>query len=96
MSDDIDFDWNLTIENIRHRIPNAKSILARAVRLHIGWEMDNEVCVVELIDGSKVLVGTNHGGVYVEEPEGLRESMSTYRTALSQSEEVLRALGQST
>ena len=87
-----EYEWDLTLEQIRNRIPDAAEILERAVVLRIGWEMDNEVCAVRMNDGSKILVGTNHGGVYEIEESELREDMQNYRAALEQSDKVLAAL----
>lgn len=89
----VDYEWELDLQGIQKRIPEAKEIISRAVVLRIGWEMDNEVCAVEMMDGSRILVGTSHGGVYEIEPKELQEYMENYRTALTQSEAVLNDLG---
>jgi hypothetical protein len=88
-----DYTWELNLGRIQQRIPDAKAILARATVLRIGWEMDNEVCAVEMKDGSRMLVGTSHGGVYEIDIEDLKEDMANYEAALAQSKEVLSALG---
>jgi hypothetical protein len=87
-----EYEWRLTIDEIRYRIPEAKQIVARALVLHVGWEMDNEVCAVEMNDGSRVLVGTSHGGVYEWDPVELHGYIESYELALKQSREVLAAL----
>lgn len=89
-----DYSWKLGLGQIQRRMPNAKAILARAVVLRIGWEMDNEVCAVEMKDGERVLVGTSHGVIYKIDPAELQEDMVNYEAALAQSKEVMAAVGQ--
>lgn len=38
-----------------------KQVLHTATIMHIGWESDNEAWLVELEDGSRVVLTTNHG-----------------------------------
>lgn len=86
------YTWELNLGRIQQRIPDAKAIIARAAVLRLGWEMDNEVCAVEMKDGSRMLVGTSHGGVYEIDPDDLKDDMANYEAALAQSKEVLAAL----
>jgi hypothetical protein len=40
-----------------------KQVLYKATIMHTGWESDNEAWLVELEDGSRVVLTTNHGSV---------------------------------
>ena len=66
-----------------------KSILAEATILHIGWEMDNTAWAVEFEDGTKGLLTTSHGGLYLAEKDEFEERM---QEALSSIESIKRVL----
>lgn len=40
-----------------------KQVFHRATIMHTGWESDNEAWLVELEDGRKVVLTTNHGSI---------------------------------
>jgi hypothetical protein len=57
--------------------------------MHNGWEMDNEAWAVEFEDGTRAVLTTSHGGLYVadrvEFEDKLREtegSATSIRTLL--------------
>ena len=41
-----------------------KAVLHTETILHNGWEMDNTAWIVELADGSRAALTTEHDGVY--------------------------------
>lgn len=77
---------------IKKKFPGAVEILARAPVLHVGWEMDNEVCVVRFNDGSRKLVTTNHGGLYIAERKVFEDKIAEYRNAIEASIRLLSVL----
>lgn len=54
----------MNIEQVEHRFGPVKAIRKTAVVMHVGWEMDNEVWLVEFEDGKHRLVTTSHGAIY--------------------------------
>ncbi len=42
---------------------NVKQVLYKATIMHTGWESDNRAWLVELEDGRKVVLTTNHGSI---------------------------------
>ena len=83
----------LTIEQIQHKLPDAVKILAGAPVFYVGWEMDNEVCLVEFKDGSRKLVASSHGTAYLAKREEFEIRIQDYRTAIEQTEHLLALLG---
>jgi hypothetical protein len=79
----------LTIERISEKYPNAVRILADAPVLYNGWEMDNEICAVEMSDGSVSLVTTSHGRIYIAKTSELTEKIAEYEQAIEQSKTLL-------
>jgi len=64
-------------------------VLHTAKVMHAGWEMDNEAWAVELEDGTRAVLTTSHGALYVadcgEFEDKLREteeSAASIRTLL--------------
>lgn len=53
-----------------------KNVIFTATVMHNGWEMDNEAWLVEMEDGKKLLLNTNHGGVYELAIADLREKIA--------------------
>ena len=55
-----------------------KNILKDFVILHKGWEMDNIGWIVELENGERKLVLTNHGSSYVADIKELEKKIKEY------------------
>lgn len=47
------------------------SVITEVEIAHVGWEMDNKLWLVLLSDGSKQVLGTNHGGLCTVTKNGL-------------------------
>lgn len=72
----------MNISEIRSRFPKANNILIEAPMLHVGWEMDNEICVVEMNNGKRVIFGTSHGAVCKINASFLHAKLKQYREAI--------------
>lgn len=48
--------------NIREKVQPVEILYAFKIA-HVGWEMDNDLWLVKLSDGSTQVFGTNHGGL---------------------------------
>lgn len=59
---------------------------------HVGWEMDNVGAVVELEDGTRRLVLTNHCSPYIADPSELNNLISRYIRELSGMQAALDAV----
>jgi hypothetical protein len=69
-----------------------KSILAEATILHVGWEMDNAAWAVEFDDGTKGLVTTSHGGLYITKKDELEERLQEAYSSIESIKRVLEAV----
>lgn len=78
------YEFKLTLQDIQQRIPNVKRLLASSMRMFIGWELDNEIHCVEMEDGSRIVVGTSHGGMCIIDQEELAEMLMEHQTAVEQ------------
>jgi len=86
------YTFSLNLGRIKLRFPKARRILERAVVLYAGWESDNEICSVEMEDGSKMIVGTDHGDVCEVHLESVEQSIKDYETVAAQTRAVLSSL----
>ena len=64
-------------------------VLHTARVLHDGWELDNEAWAVEFEDGTRAILWTSHGGLYVakraefeDKLREMEESAASIRTLL--------------
>jgi hypothetical protein len=57
-----------------------------------GWECDDEGWVVEMADGSRALLLTDHTAEYIAKPKKLREKIREYKKAIAASEKALAML----
>lgn len=67
-------------------------VLAEAVVLHQGWEMDNRAWAVEFTDGSRAVLMTSHGSLYSVTDEGLRRKLEETRQSVVELEKLLKYL----
>jgi hypothetical protein len=61
---------------------NIVKILAEAVILRQGWEMDNECWLVKMKGGSVQLFTTNHGGLYPMQIDDLKDYIKETQESL--------------
>ncbi len=76
-------EWNLE-KALAAGFP-VKRVLLTATIMHTGWELDNEAWLVELDDGRKVALTTNHGGVCEMDIDEISEK---YQETLSSAESI--------
>ena len=55
---------------------NVKRLVSQATRLRKGWELDNEVWMVQMDDDSMCMLSTNHGGLTDYSIEELQEAVA--------------------
>lgn len=71
-----------TIEKVLHTFPI----------LHEGWELDYVACVVLFEDGTKDIVGTDHGYLSLWTKEQLLSKIEEYKYATNATEKALGLL----
>jgi hypothetical protein len=73
----------------KSRVPDFKRTLLHFTVLHEGWELDNDAWVIELIDGSRVIVTTSHGGTYVAKSDEFAQKLEEYEKVIADTRKAL-------
>ena len=82
-------DTNNTLRAIRQKIPGVRAILHAFPVMHRDWEMDSEAWVVEMEDGSRRIVSTNHCALCLADVDEFTAKLAEYRTAIAETEKAL-------
>ena len=78
-----------TLRAMQQKIPGVRAILHTFPVMHRDWEMDSEAWVVEMEDGSRRIVSTNHCNLCLADVAEFVEKLAEYRKAIAETEKAL-------